>query len=731
MHRSRSIIAVLALVALTMPLLLGAADETAAEGVGSASTDLLAAELTVSDSDGLLSGVLGDVEGPLAELTELDPALLDGLDTALDLGLLEGATTATTRDTPDARALLSPLRIGEERPHDVEAGPGEEQSGEAVAPAPASTLLSQVGISAFGVSADAADDHAIATIDAVQASADALGLTGIGLDLADVTSEVTRTGASAQQSLTVDGLVIGLGDVLPPELLEALPLDTLLGLIEELDLADGDLRGQLEGLVDSIVADVDALGALDVGELDGVGEVDQTLLDDLEALLAIQSDLEDADLSGVIATLEATADDLANTLLEDGSLDDGLGILDLGDLTDEELTEVLDTDLSDLDLDSEIAELQAVLDLLGDADEYVDVPEECLADLSTTLGGLLEDAERLEGCIDEVLVLVQAAIDALIGDIAAQLGLEDVLGQLQGLVDDLLALDALLDTIYGLVDDIAATDLLTADTLGLEVAASADGEGGATTIACNLGGLEILGTALGDQSCADGSLGDDVDGLVAGALGDVESLLASLPGVSGVDGLRLDLLPVATEEVTTAEDGTVTARAHAVLLELVVPSVTIDPSQADDLLGDLLALDLSVLDDLVTVVDDLVAEAGLDAVLPAEELDELTATLDALVVEELGGTIDEVLAQIEGLVDGLDLDVLGISISTPSIRLLLDPESEATFTPASTHEPEPTEPADDPEPVSDDPELPKTGGGIALLGLLAMLGSVALRRTRG
>lgn len=727
MTRTRSTIAVLALLVLALPVIAGAnSAPEGPEGVGDATASLVGAHLEVEDPDGLTSGILGDLGvGDLVDLDGLDTDALDALDTAIDLGLLEGVTSATTRDDPDARATLSPLRIGDERPHDVSAGPGEQRGGDAVAPTPVSALLSGVGVSAFNVRADAGEDGAVAAIDAITADLEALGLTGLDLSLTGVVSEVTSTGSSASQELTVDGLSIGLGDVLPADLLASLPLDALLDLIEE--LSDAGLLTDVDGLraeLDTLVSDInDAIDELNAYDLELLGELD-TDTELLQELLDLRDDLEALDLDGVIESLEATAESL---------VDDGLS-LDLG--------AALDTLVDTLDLEDEIAELEDAIALLNTAAaiDGIEVDGSCPDDpddLSDDLGGLIEDAEKLDECVDGVLVQLQVLIDDLLeqlrNEVSAQLGLDGLLELLEGLLADLADLDALIDTIRGLVDDIAGLDLLTADTLGLEVAASADGEGGATTIACELGGLEILEEALGEVSCDGGSLGEGVDGAVDDALGVVAGVLESLPGVSGVEGLRLDLLPVATEDVTTSEDGTVTATAHAVLLELVVPSVTIDPTEAPDLL-DLDPFEgIAGLETLVQdVLDDLEADGLLD-LLPEDELTE--------VLEDLQETAEGLVGQVTGLLGELDLlnrDVLGFAVSTPSISLVLDPESVASFTPAAddtTDGDDPSDPGDDPVPADDDPPattddpLPKTGGGLALLGLVAMLGALGLRRT--
>ena len=716
MTRTRSTLVVLALFVLALPVITGATPASEAqEGVGDANASLVGATLEVEDLDGLTSGILGDLIGELALLEAIDTSGLDALDTSIDLGLLEGLTAATTRDTPDARASFSPLRIGDDRPHEVSAGPGESAGSDALAPGPVSALVSNLGVSAFGVSADADEDHAIAVIEGIQATMDALTVAGLDIALTGVVSEVTRTGASAEQDLMVEDLHIGLGDILPPDLLEALPLDVLLDLIE--GLGDAGLLDDVDGLraeLDGLVADIsDAIDELNEYDLDLLGELD-TDTDLLEELLGLQTDLEALDLDGVIDTLLGVLDD---------EVDD---ILDLGIISDPEaaLADALALDVSTLDLEDEIAELEEAIDLLADADgiDGIDVDESCPDPLSDDLGGLIEDAEELAECVEDVLEQLEQLINDLLEqlrtEVAAQLGLDGLLELLEDLLADLVDLTNLVETIRGLIDDIGAINLLSAERLGLEMLASADAEGGATSIACELGGVSVLGDVLGDLSCDGGSLGEGVDDALDAAFGVIGDVLESLPGVSGVDGLRLDLLPVATEQVTTDDDGTVTATAHAVLLELVVPSVTIDPSEALDLLD---LPEFGGIDGLETLVEDVLAELeaeGLLELLPETELttilDELQATAEGLV-DEVTGLLDDV--------DLLDLDVLGIAVRTPSISLVLDPVSEASFTPAA-------DPGDDPTPTpTDDPELPRTGGGIALLGLLAMLGALGLRRT--
>jgi hypothetical protein len=747
-HRFRVVLATVGLLALALPFITAADTSDDAEGVGDAHASLLGAALEVEDLDGVTAGVVGGLLGDLGAL--------DALDAGVDLALLDGVTSATTRNEPDARASMSPLRLGDQRPHDVEAGPGQRQSADAFSLSGVSALLPGVAVSPFAISADADEDHALALIEAVTASADVLGDGGLEIGLTEVVSEVTRAGAAAGQDLVVDDLSLVLGDILPEELLRLLPLDALLDLLEELDalgLLDdvAGLRDLLEDELDEVAGLLSRLDALDLDLLD---QIDPALL---EEVLAEQQLL--AELEGLETTVTGAIDDLERLIGEVGDLldldagqtiDDVLDALD--ELDDGGLVDELDDAVDDVvgllsaqvgtDVESQLGGVLSALSALED--DGLDLAAGCTDALGTGLLDLLDDAERLEGCVDDAIQTVTGTIDGLISTITDQVdGLEDLLGLVTGLLGDL---DGALQDLLGLVDDIlgsvgaiAGLELLSADRMALELAATADAEGGATRIVCELGGLSVLGQSLGDASCDDGELTGPAVGAVTGALDLLEDVMTSLPGVETVDGLRLELLPEARESVETADDGTVTASAQAVLLELGVPSVAIDPSAAvEDLLdlpglsGDLLDLD-GELGQLLGLLED----SGLTGLLG-----------DA---EALVGQVTVLLGDVTGLLDDLDLPVLSETIRTPAVGLVLDSASEASFTAAQVDDPTDPDPTDpdpddpgpadpaDPEPSGPTtttpapdpttPELPRTGGAFSLLGLLALAGAAGLRRT--
>jgi hypothetical protein len=720
-HRLRTTLATVGLLALALPFVSGADMPETAEpvgGEGDASASLLGAALEVEDLDGLTAGLVGGLLGDLGGLADLD--------TGIDLALLDGLTLATTREEPDAWASVLPYRLGDDQVGEIEANPGESRTADAIELGGVSALLPGVSVSPFTVSAEADEDGALALIEALTASVDVLGVGVLDLGVTEVRSEVTPTGAVAQQDLVVDELSLALGDILPEELLRLLPLDALLGLLEELEdlgLLDGvdGLRAELEGLVDEAR---ELLGDLDAVDLDLLDRIDPDLLEEL------------LELQGVLGDLDGLEEDLdeAGGLLED--LLGNLGAAEEGDAgaagaedtagDDGEAAAAEEVGAAELaDAEAALAEVLAALrDLESDG---FDLGEGCTADLGTTLTDLLDDADRLADCVDALAADVQDAIDDLVGTIAAQVeGLDELLALVLGLLDDLDGvLDELLDLvgeILGSVGEIAGIELLSAEGMVLDVAAAATATGGATRIECELGGLSVLGQALGDASCDDGELTGPAVGAVADALDLVEDVLTALPGVDSAGGLRLELLPEAEEWISTADDGTVTALAQAVLLELVVPSVTIDPAAAVEDLLDLPGLTGDLLD----------LDGGLGQVLGLLEGTGLTDLLgDA---EDLVGEVTGLLGEVTGLLDDLDLPVLSGTVRTPSIDLVLDPISDASFTAAQ--EGGPTDPGTEPEPRSPAAtqptptrDLPRTGGAFPLLGLLALAGAVGLRRT--
>lgn len=650
-----------------------------------------------------LSGVELDVTGAVPA----DVALLD---------LTTLATTDPDASGPLAEIALVPVGSGGESIGAVRVS--SEDDGEATS-APASLPVGgplDAGVDAVRLSASASAERASAVVGASAASLSALtdGL-GIDLDLTGVESLVTTTEATATQGIGVSGFDLALGDLLPLDVLELLPLDVLLDLAQLLPIGVPDLERIVTDLLDveervrevvteleGAVADLD--GALDdLGDLedaaDAVDEASQALLD---------LGLTQAQVDGIIDDPAAGVEDL---LSDSGSLDgigggisgdtDGDGTAGdeltdaIGGLTgggsqdDGGVTDTVDDTLPSLSTgDVSAAALTELETAIVDLAEAVDTQET----LESTLGTVEEVTTTVTELVETVTTLVDQ-LETLLD------GVLDLLIDLEGVLPDLLA--ALADG-----ELLAVGDL----DVGMTSVAGATLEASSAAVDCGATSVSIVGQSLGTPDCTSPLTG--ASGTLEAALSVVSDILGSLPiDVAVVPEVTLSLFPEVTESVTE-EDGTITSIAGVTLLALSLPSVTLDAGAVTD------GLLSSLLDDLVA---DLTAQLPTSAELADLDLTgDLQASLDTVLTEvpELGDLTDQVLAAVGELPLGLDLPTL----ATPGLDMTMASTSTASYTPGSA--------APAPDTDSGSPDLPATGGGMAALGLLALLTGTTLRRRR-
>ncbi len=313
----------------------------------------------------------------------------------------------------------------------------------------------------------------------------------------------------------------------------------------------------------------------------------------------------------------------------------------------------------------------------------------------------------------------------------------DVLDGIVALLQDILAgvgdLDGLLSQLPDLLASAAGTELLGvgAFDVGTTAVAGPTTADSSAAVLCEAVDVTVLGTDFATPDCSD-ALGQlpDVTGAISDAVGQLNGVLNSLPltDLVQVGDLKADLFTDVVEQVTET-DGVVTSTAGFTLLDLAIPSITLDPSQVTDALGGL------GLPDVMGPVQDVLGQlqsglttlsglgvAGVDSALTTVS-DTLTQVGDPA---GLSGTVDQVSALLDGL-ELADLGSLTEQVSTPGLALLIDPVATASFAPAAdggTAAPAPT-PAPAPAPQ---PTLPSTGGGLALLGVLALAGAGSLRR---
>lgn len=264
------------------------------------------------------------------------------------------------------------------------------------------------------------------------------------------------------------------------------------------------------------------------------------------------------------------------------------------------------------------------------------------------------------------------------------------------------------------------------------------------TIGCTVE-MSVLGRTVGPQGCEAG-----LDPLLAAAetldaaIAEVRDVLAALPLTAGdLSQVELELLADATDPAvcpggaayarTCEVDGTTHATAGIRVLDLALPSLTIDPAAAPSDLTDLVAglADLDVIADVDAAVADVTALladvglAGLAGSLPS----------GSDVLGPAATAVAEAVSPVTTVLDASGVGSLVDPVSTPGIQLVVDPVSAASFTsgaptaPTAAGDPgSPDEPSGAPTPST--PDLPSTGGGGALLGLAAIGSALALRRRR-
>lgn len=662
-------------------LLVGAAAGSGGSPSGTAATSLAGVDLTVT----------GEAPGDVS---------------LVDLTTLATTDPDATPAGPFAEVAVVPLSSGGER---IGAARASSEDDREATTAPASLPTGAplgAGVDAVRLSASASAERASAVAGATAASLSALtdGL-GIELDLTGVESLVTAESSSATQRVAVSGFDLALGDLLPLPVLEVLPLDVLLDLVQLLPTGVPDVETLVTDLLDlqelirttvttieTAVADLDRalddLGALE-DAADDVAAASQTLED-----LGLSADLIDA----IVADPEAGMAQLLSDPDAVSGVGGGLGGDTDGDGTSgDELSDAVDGILGGDDG--------------GDDDGIVDglssgtVSAAALTELETGVQQLVT-AVHAEDRLQETLGSVETVTETITELVEV---LTTQLAELERLLNDVLAL---LVELEGLLPDLLAAleegELVAVGDLevGMTSIAAATVEDSSAEVACGATSVSVVGRSVDVPDCT--SAAAELAGTLESALAVVSDVLGSLPiDVVSVPDVSLSLLPEVTERVTE-EDGTVTAVAGVTLLELALPSVDLDPAAVVEGV-------------LASLLDGLVAE--LTGQLPTEaELADLglAAELDAGIgavltgVPELSGLTDQVLAAVGELPLGVDVP----NLATPGVEMTMASSSSASFTPGSTA----------PAP-GDDPTLPATGGGMAAIGLLALFVGTRLHRT--
>ena len=733
----RRLIGLVALGALALGAV--AATPQATDGEGAVDTRLQLLSLALTDLPGV-----GDLDGSIGTLT----------------------SRAGTVDTRSASLLLEGLRAGDTAVPVWEASSAEgPASGSVDVPIEAPGVTG--GVSLVDYLAEA-DPDVLAQVSALTGELQA-GPLGLAASLGDrgIVSQVTSDAATGVTELSVDGLRLGVGDLLPEGLLDELPLGLLLDLLDELPIdLDADLEAALD-LLDELLADLDGIVDLDaerravfdqlrglLGDQPDVIDAEQVLadaeelLDDAEAAVdAAVGDLTGLldDLAGaeqLLSDAESVVDD-AQELVDDtvaliGSLEDELSDVEddlalLGSLSGSALLNLLGTLDATYDTDCGILisavscyvdHLEGLIDdleqELADAADDLASAESDLADAQQVVDGLeadVADAEQVladaQSLLDDAQDAVADARDALeqtIRDVATSPETLDLLDLLEGLteqltdlLDDLTGQLALLPDLAELRDQLAG---LIGDTPLLDL--------GRLAIE-----VEVRADAAGASSEVACTLADvEVLGLAPvpeldcqqldASLSQVEGILADLLGALPVDlpvAVEIGGLQVSTDTDHDPVDGTSAATASVSGLRIDVGSVELT-DLVDGLTDELAGL----VDDVLGIIDDLgdldVGDLPLLSAQAAANPASLSGSLDELAGVVDGLPLGDALAGLRTV--GLDLSVAGI-VTDGSFLAAAAPGDDTPTDPMDPSDPvDPGDPGDlDPQPI--EPSDPPPG----------------------
>lgn len=419
----------------------------------------------------------------------------------------------------------------------------------------------------------------------------------------------------------------------------------------------------------------------------------------------------------------------------------GVASADLGGGTAAATSGIAGASALSLDLSAgHLGQLETVI--LQDLGLAAQLDESVGAALRGLVDPLADECEvSLSGLVSEVPGLGDLPIDAITGpldDVIAEITGEVpvVCELLQTVVDVLAGEDGVLPTgsLAGVLDGsagvIEATLLETASDVaadGTTVTADARPTG-AASLSLNLPLGDALRDGLDDvlTSLTEGLLGqlgtplfDELGLDPDDPAGDLAAQVLGAEGVSGVIAsdqlLSLQVTPgrsaVSVAQSTGGADEVV---AEPAIVGLGGSLLDLPPLQAlEDAVGDGLAtLDASLLEVLRgTPLSDILAVTLLDA---ETDTDATVGGLPGATARSGAATV-----QLFAIADG-------------GVRLELSPATAAAGAAEvdlPTDTPEAPAPDPQPEPVPDEPDpLPRTGGGLALLGVLAMAGAAGLRR---
>jgi hypothetical protein len=454
-----------------------------------------------------------------------------------------------------------------------------------------------------GYDVNAVGDTAHSSLDALTATA-ATSPLAVQVDLGQhgVDATVDSATSSSTINLTVSGLTIGMGDLLPADALDALPLSGLIDLVSGLGLtlpagASG-VVSQLGSLTDELSDVSDAANDLQAAQTTLAG-----LLASIPSTTAAQQQLTDAqtqltnDLASLLIAQQQLGIDTTTAQTLQTQLD--AANADVADLTTQvnDLTALLATLIGDplkaLQAAQVTAQLQAAQAALTAAQATATQLQQDVDQANATVAADQQVVTTLTQQVSADQAAVTAAQDAL-DLLADQVALgNQAVADAQAVVDQLTT--TLTDLIDGLTTDLGglpdltalrtqlvaaltAAPLLDVGTLGATLSSTAADGSGAGAVTCTVTGASVLGQPIPVGPCSDlVSSFAAITSTVAGALAQLPLAQSLTPALGGLAASDAGSTPAPNDVDTTGS-------AALTPLHLNVPAGTLaaltDPAVA-------------------------------------------------------------------------------------------------------------------------------------------------------
>jgi len=404
-----------------------------------------------------------------------------------------------------------------------------------------------------------------------------------------VSARVTPDASTGSLDLTVTGLQLGIGDLLPADVLNALPLTGLVQIVSGLGLplpagatsltsTLSTLSGHLtsaQHLADQLATARTTLAGL-LAALPGTAAAQQqltnaqtTLSSDLAALQSAQQQLASdtatmqqlqTQVAGLTAAVTAAQQQVNSLTAQITSL--------LGNPLNAAQIAALTVQLNSAQaaLTSAQAALAPVQTQLGQATVTVTADQQLVTvtqqQVSTDQASVTSAQQALDALVnaisnDQAVTDAKAAVDQLTSSLTSAIATVSA---------DITGLPNLATLRTQLLSALTSAPLVNVGTLGATLSSTADDTSGAGTITCTISGATVLGHSIPNGSCTD--LVGHFAAITTAVAGALDQLPVAVPVVPTLDGL----VQATVQTTPTATDTATNGGASVSPLHLSLPS---------------------------------------------------------------------------------------------------------------------------------------------------------------